>query len=313
MQIQNKVREMEMKTTIILIMVALIAISTSAMAAKVVNVPIPHPPFLVYQAYCGDTCTGVGNQCFLGFNGLGEDVIEAVPGILCIVPGETATYGLPEPGVDWTNYVTASIEPGGPSDGKWTVTNTSLKKTVPTYDCTVAIGGAPVLQQGSANIRRWWPLMYELPGTKWLLTITTKTVATWDDDGTGPNAPAATHQDTWTWQVDATLDSLGYLVDLFHELPVGSCQVPLISSESLYGQIEDSITALKGMDPTDPNMADEFNAFILLIEDNCVTVDCGTCSPDLGIRNTTENPACCKILADLDFIAAQLDVNIPGK
>ena len=104
-----------MKTTIILIMVALIA--TSAMGAKVVNKPIDHPPFLVYQAYCGSTCTDAGgNACFLGFNGLGSDVIEAVPGILCIVPGETPILGLPEPGVDWTNYVSAS-QPGGPSDG----------------------------------------------------------------------------------------------------------------------------------------------------------------------------------------------------
>jgi len=326
MQIQNKVREMEMKTTIILILVALIA--TSAMAARVVNKSIEHPPFLVYQAYCGQTCTPNINGCFQGFSGQIGDTISAVPGILCIDPGETAVKGLPEPGVDWTNYVTAS-QPGGPpakTDGSvWKVTNTSLRKTVPTYDCTVAIGGAAVLQQGSANIRKWWPLMYELPGTKWVLIVTTGT-AVWDDDGAGPNLAATTHQDTWTWQVDATLASLKNLVKLFHELPVGSCQVPLIASESLYTQLIDSITALEAFlcpDPADPTklivcgdqaeFTELFNAFIMLIEDNCSTDDCGQCNIDYPIRNTVENPACCKLLADADFILDALQAEIPAK
>jgi len=293
-----------MKKTILLIMVALFIISVPAMAARVVNKPISHDPFLLYQAYCGATCVGAGNQVNLGLNGFGADVIKAVPGVLAIDPG-----GI-DPVKGWPNFVSASL-PGGPADG-WTVTNVSLRKTVPTYVCTVAIGGAAVLQQGSANIRLWWPLMYELPGTKWVLTVSYKT-SVWDDDGAGPNLAATTHQDVWEWDVTASLASLANLVDLFHELPVGSCQVALINGADLYKQIQTTITTLEGMNPADPEMAEVFNSFILLLEDSCLTVDCGTCSNDLGIRNTSENPACCKLLADADYIIDALGVNIPSK
>jgi len=304
----------EMKTTIFLILVAIIAISVPAMSARVVNIPIPHEPFCVFQAYCGQTCLGITdgetatngflcqNHAFLGLRGPGADVITAVPGVLSIVPGTDSADV-----INWSNYVSAAA-----AGIAYTVTNTTLRKTVPTYECTQSIGGAAVLQQGTANIRRWWPLMYELPGTCWVLTITYRT-SVWDDDGTaGPNLPATTHQDVWKWCVCADLDHLINLVDLFHELPVGSCQVPLISSESLYAELIASIQALQAMDPADPEMSEAFNAFILLIEDNCLTVDCGLCVPELGIRNTTENPACCKLLADADFIADALQVNIPS-
>jgi hypothetical protein len=298
-----------MKQTILLIMVALIVLSVPAMAGRVVNKPLEHPCFEVYQAYCGNTCIDAGNQVFQGLNGFGSDVIKAVPGVLVICPGGT------DPKNGWPNYVTAS-QTGGPTpntDGTiWTVTNVSMRKTVPTYVCTIAIGGAAVLQQGSANIRLWWPLMYELPGTKWTLTISYKTNP-WDDDGTGPNLAATTHQDVWCWEVDATLASMGNLIDLFHELPVGSCQVPLVNGKDLYEELEEGIATLEGMDPSNPEMAEVFNSFILLIEDSCLTVECGSCSSDLGIRNTSENPACCKLLADADFIINKLDVNIPGK
>jgi len=295
-----------MKQTILLIMVALIVLSVPVMAARVVNKPLEHPCFEVYQAYCGQTCIDAGgNEVFKGLNGLGGDVIEAVPGILAINPGGT------DPAQGWPNYVSASLT-SGPTDGKWTVTNVSMRKTVPTYLCTIAIGGAAVLQQGSANIRLWWPLMYELPGTKWVLTISYKTIP-WDDDGAGPNLAATTHQDVWCWEVDATLASMENLVDLFHELPVGSCQVPIINGKDLYEDLEEALATLETMDPTDPEMAEVFNSFILLIEDSCLTVECGSCSSDLGIRNTLENPACCKLLADADFVIDKLEVNIPGK
>jgi len=91
-------------------------------------------------------------------------------------------------------------------------------------------------------------------------------------------------------------------------LPAGSCQVPLISSESLYSELLRDIETLKAMNPADPEMAEVFNTFILLVEDNCLTVECGACVRELGIRNTVENPACCKILADADYIAQALGV-----
>jgi hypothetical protein len=325
-----------MKKTILLIMVALMVMSVPALSARLANGPVTHPPITIYQAYCGATCEGVGNQVFQGLNGFGADVIEAVPGILAINPGGT------QPLDGWPNFVSASQVPFGatlysgaaiPGSPKtaiapgpfalpWTVTNVSMRKTVPTYICTVAIGGAGVLQQGSANIRLWWPLMYELPGTTWTLTISYKTTL-WNDGGFGPtglpNLDSTTHQNVWTWTVGVTLDSMERLVDLFHELPVGSCQVPLINGRDLYESLEAALDNLEtyedasGVIVPTPQMAEDFTTFILLLEDSCLTVDCGTCSSDLGIRNTSENPACCKLLADADFLFAQLGVGVPSK
>jgi streptogramin lyase len=236
----------------------------------------------LYQAYCGKSCDPIRD--YRGFRGRGvSDLITAVPGVLAIDPG----------GDNWANFVSVAA-----SGTPYTVTNTSLRKAVPVYVCSVPIGGKPVLQQGTRNIRMWWPLMYELPGTKWTLTISYKL----------GNPPGTNKQDVWTWQVDATLDSMKNLVELFHELPAGSCQVPLISSEALYVELLSNIVTLQAMNPTDPEMAEVFNSFILLVEDSCLTVDCGTCTHELGIRNTVENPACCKILADLDYIAQALGV-----
>lgn len=278
---------------ILFTMIALVAMSLPAMSARVVNKPIPHSPFLVYQAYCGGICGTTSN---------GGSVIKAVPGVLAIDPGGT------QPLNGWPNFVSAS----GDAGLDWTVTNVSLRKTVPTYTCTIPIGGAAVLQQGSDNIRLWWPLMYELPGTKWTLTVTYKT-AVWDDDGAGPNLAATTHQDVWEWEVRATLSSMANLVDLFHQLPAGNCAVALINGTDLYKQIQTTIATLKTMDPIDPETAEVFNSFLLLIEDSCLTVDCGSCSTDLGIRNTVENPACCKLLADAEYVLANAatDLNPP--
>lgn len=318
--------------TILLIMVALIVMSVPAMALKVAVKQHEYPCVPVYQAYCGQTgtatCLETGNAVFMGLNPLGADVITAVPGVLAINPGGT------QPANGWPNFVSASqvtdgtvlysgaAIPGSPKVAilatgatyalPWTVTNVTLRKTVPTYLCTVAIGGAPVLQQGSANIRLWWPLMYELPGTKWTLTISYKTTL-WEDGYQG-NPAATTHVDVWCWTVDATLPSLANLVDLFHELPVGSCQVPLINGKDLYESLQSTLVALKSMDPADPDMSLEFDTFILLLEDSCLTVDCNSaCSGDVGIRNTSENPACCKLLADADYIYTTLHVGVAGK
>jgi len=282
-----------MRKVLVLVAVALLVASLPAMAAKVVNVPIPHDPFTIYQAYCGQTCSSVqGNKEFLG-TAVGADVIKAVPGVLSIVPGDA-----------WANFVTAA--------GKvaYTVTNVTLRKTVPAYECTVPVGGLSVLQQGTANITTWWPLMYEIPGTKWTLTITYKTPV-WND-GVPGNLPATTHQDVWVWQVGASFGSIIDLINLFSELPAGSCQVPLINNKALADALVAEVQALQAI--TDPaELSDAYAAFVLHLSDLCVTVDCGTCSPELGIRNTTENPACCKLLADADFLAEELGFNQAAK
>lgn len=289
-----------MKKIIVLTMIALFVLSLPAMAAKVLNVPICHEPICVYQAYCGLTCPDDGsNQWFLGFNGLGADVIKAVPGVLAIDPGGT------QPAGGWPNFVSASQ-----AGISWTVTNVALKKVVPVWPCTVeGFGGQGGTVQGSDKVRLWWPLMYELPGTNWTLTVSYKTLP-WIDPAN--NELATTHQDVWKWQVCADLEHLLNLVDLFHQLPVGSLQVPIINGEALYNELICRIEALMEADPADPQTTADFFDLDMLIENSCATVACGG-PAEIGIRNTTENPACCKLQADVEYIMEQLGVLFPNK
>ncbi|MGI6295670.1 MAG: hypothetical protein ACOX3G_06240 [Armatimonadota bacterium] len=295
-----------MKKTIVVILIALFAISVPTWAAKVLVVPYDHcdEPFVVYQAYCGATCPEAGNQVFQGLNGFGDDVITAVPGVLAIDPGGTC----PENG--WPNFVTASTVPNGLS---WQITNIALKKEAPAYFCSIpAFNQECYTVQGSNNVRLWWPLMYELPGTCWKLTVSYKTDQLWADPA-NPNHPSTAHQEVWCWYVDADLEHLDLLVDLFHELPVGSLQVPIICSEALYDTIKCKIDALICADPADPQTTAKFWDLRMFIENNCDTALCGEPFVECGIRNTLENPACCKLQADVEYIGNKLGVFFPAK
>ena len=291
-----------MKKTIVLILVALFVISLPAMAARVINKPIPHDPICVYQAYCGLTCEEVnGNKVFQGFNGLGDDVIKAVPGVLAIDPGWVG------PANGWPNFVSAAQAVGL----ELNITNVALKKEVPYWPCTVdGFGGQGGIVQGSNNVRLWWPLMYELPGTQWTLTVSYKTLP-WMDPAN--HELATTHQDVWVWKVCADLEHLKNLIDLFHQLPVGSLQVPIINGEALYCELIARVEALQEADPADPQTTADFFDLDMLIENSCITVACGEPTTELGIRNTTENPACCKLQADVEWIMEELGVLFPSK
>lgn len=206
-----------MKKSLLLIALMLL-VAVPAMAARVSSVPITHETSLVYQAYPGDSDDT--DLEFLGYLGTGEDVITAVPGVLSIVPGE-----------NWENFVGAAQE--DPAVG-YTIKNVVLCKQTPSIiQCADIFPAKTICQQGTPNIRLWWPLMYEVPGTCWTLTILYGTSVPYDDDGAGPNPAGYVHTEVWVWCVDATLDSLENLMDLFHELPFGLDEVPLISDEEL--------------------------------------------------------------------------------
>lgn len=77
----------------------------------------------------------------------------------------------------------------------------------------------------------------------------------------------------------------------------------MINSETIYNELLASLDRLQSYtDRTDPQFTEDFYTFIMLLEDCCLTVDCGSCGSAIGIRNTAENPACCKLLADADYI-----------
>lgn len=282
----------------ILAIMVLISAPATVGAAKVISQPIYQKPVVIYSAYHGSVCDGQYDADSLKLR-QSTDIFRAVPGVLAIDPGGITPLN------GWPNFVSAA-KPVGPPGGLWTVVNVAMRKVVPRYLCTTPISGVPYYVQGSENIRLWWPLMYEIPGTEWRLTISYKTLP-WDDDGpTGPNLAATTHQDVWTWKLDANFDSLRNLVDLFYRLPFGSCEVPMISSKAIYDVLTNYLVRLQQYpDRSDPQFTSDLFDFIMLVEESCLMPINGACPTRAGICNTYENPAGCRLLAEAEYILMQ--------
>lgn len=285
-----------MQRILILVLALTMLIAGATMAARVATTPKVHviPVFQVCEAE--SPCT-----CFAGYTTSTQEVIEAAPGILCIDPG----------GFDWPNFVQAAQVTGQ----SWTIKNVTLVKVTPPHvQCKERANGDlifpehTVTQQGTPNIRKWWPLMYEIPSTTFTLTILYGTPNLFDDDGpTGPNPPAWVHVEQWVWHVEATLDSLDNLLELFHELPFGLDEVPLISDEDLFEALDVKVDAAEdAFEAGDLATAAEILAdFELEVMDACIDDSPSfpnPTGPGTGIANSDENPACCKLLIDVEYI-----------
>jgi len=97
-------------------------------------------------------------------------------------------------------------------------------------------------------------LLYETPDTTFTLTILYGTPGLYDDDDGDPNPPAWGHVEQWIWSVNADFESLADLLDLFHELPFGQDEVPLVSDEELYDVLQAKIEAARDAYETEEGM-----------------------------------------------------------
>jgi len=259
----------------------------------------PSEPISLLQAYEGSSRGASGHH--KGYKGIEGDTTSAVPGVFTIVPGDK-----------WENFVGAA-QVGVP----YTPKSVSLVKQTPSIvQCADVFPAHGVQQQGTPSIRTWWPLMYEVPQTMWTLTITYGTSVPWDDDGLGPHKPTYVHTETWRWYVDATLESMKNLLALFHELPFSTDEVPLISDEKLYPQLVEKLDAVAYAWES----GDHISAGILLGEfemqvmDACIATSPAKpnpTGPGTGIANSAENPACCKLLADSEYVGGRLGLLQP--
>ncbi|MBN1193673.1 MAG: DUF3494 domain-containing protein [Coriobacteriia bacterium] len=259
-------------------------------------------PQLLYQAVL--TPGGV-NTAYQGYSGAGDDVISSMAGVFSIVPG-----------INWANFVSAAQ-----MGVDYSLKNVVLCKTHPDIiQCADVFPSGTICQQGTPNIRLWWPLMYEVPGTTWRLTIVYGTNVLFDDDGPGPHRPAYVHTETWTWQVDATIASIKDVLELFHELPFGLDEVPLVSDEWLYPVLQaklDAIAAALAANPPDLLAAGLIlGDFEMEVMDACIgssPARPNPTGPGTGIAASLENPACCKLMADAEYVGFQLGILQPSK
>lgn len=251
---------------------------------------VTHEPILLYSAGPGDS-TGAFPQ-EMGLNGRIGDAVTSAQGILSIIPGER-----------WANFVGAA-KPGIPYVIKSVVLELKPGEPFP-WDESPA--RPSVLQSQPDAIRLWWPLVYTRPGDMWILTILYGTEIQWDDDAGGRNPLSYLHKEVWKWKLDANVSSIGHLIEVFHQTPWGRSQAPLLSDEALLARLERDIALIQAaLDAGDSTVAG------LLVGDmEMETMDaCIATSPAMpnptgpgtGIANTTENPACTKLLSDCEAL-----------
>lgn len=276
-----------MRDCLPVILVLLTLNSASAATARRVISTVTHPTVYAYSAGPGGSQGAFPHE--MGLNGRQGDAITSSPGVLSIVPGER-----------WSNFVTA-VREGVPY---------TLKSVVLTIDFPADwyYTGRTVVQVGDANIRLWWPLLYETPNTTWTLAILYGTADLWDDDGPGPNTTAHIHKEVWRWRLGRTQESLEHLLAVFHHAPFGRSGTPLVSDEVLYAQLRDR---LENLDlPPEPDcicpgteQSQAVGEFEMQLLDACIANSAAypnPTGPGTGVANTDENPATVRLLQDAE-------------
>ncbi len=248
---------------------------------------------------------------FAGYLGQTEDdPITAAPYVFTFDPGE-----------NWSNFVSAAHYPGKTPDGRiipapvpYTLLNVTFQKSQPApVQCADMFPAKTISQQGTNNIRRWWPLMYEPPWTTFTLTVCYKTQEPMNFPTENEGEYRVLHCDVWNWCVGVTVQDLKRLVDLFHQIPAEICEVPLIADENLYLALQEKLDQLQeALDAKDKQGTGTLiGEFEMMVQDACMPM----CPPkpfpinnargEAGagwIINSDCMPACCKLMADAEYI-----------
>jgi hypothetical protein len=307
-----------------LLSLALALISTSAFAVTAGSVPIPvtnHGTRLLAEAFPGSSgplethpsCdTGADpnviqdNGTFCGLDNTGDN-IESVPGVFSL-----ATTGNMPVRLDVNCFVTC---PDGQTQPF--VQSFRLKKEIPgSGKCPNTFAPRTFFQFGS-QVRTWWTLIFTQPGTTFTLELTVRCLT--------PNGMPQLHIDRWTWKVVATFESLRQVINVLHTGALGTTEVPCIASEDMFRALQASVDQIQEkIEAPVPDVVGAQDALFnmeALIISFCAFTDCFVAeevfaerfppSNDIqqgdfgftGIIDTIENPCCCKLLADLEFIA----------
>jgi hypothetical protein len=188
--------------------------------------------------------------------------------------------------------------------------------------------------QYGSGVRTWWSLNFTQPGTKFILEVVSVCRST--NGATGVVGSAVVHTDRWTWRVTATVETLAQLIEVMHGGAVSTLEIPCILAEDMYDALVKArgnlATAVAGGDRT--AIGNAIFDMEALIVSNCVFAEVlnpieafpgpaqfgqpnfqppgnlaqrvviGQVATGMaGIIDTIENPCCCKLLVDLEFIA----------
>jgi hypothetical protein len=216
-----------------------------------------------------------------------------------------------------------------------------LRKEVPgSGKCPNTYSPREYFQFGS-GVRTWWSLNFTQPGTRFILEVVS---VCRDPISNGSRV----HKDTWIWRVVANIDTLRNLIEVMHGGAVSTLEVPCIIGEDMYDALKNATnrlaSAISGGNVT--NIGNAIFDMEALIVANCLFIEVlnpvvafpGTPqfgeatgfqppgnlaqsvsfgeagSAIAGIIDTIENPCCCKLLVDLEWIALRTGVsptNVP--
>ncbi len=183
--------------------------------------------------------------------------------------------------------------------------------------------------QFGAGIRTWWSLSFSQPGTRFILEVVSVCQAVSD------SSPRV-HKDVWIWRVTAGADTLIEVIELMHGAAISTLEVPCILGEDMYVALRAAAMRLKAAQSTGSLVAVSNRLFDLeaLVVSNCLFIEVlrptlvypgalqfgqpgfqppGNLSQSVfigsegsaiaGLVDTIENPCCCKLLVDLEWIA----------
>jgi hypothetical protein len=195
--------------------------------------------------------------------------------------------------------------------------------------------------QFGTGIRTWWSLNFTQPGTRFLVQVVSACQYVPRDSAGNPIGVQRTrlHMDNWRWRVTADENTLASVIELMHGGAVSTLEIPCILGEDMYDALKKARQRLADAieSTSDSRMNDVSNALFdmeALIVANCLFVEVlnplvvfpgpmqfgapniqppgnpaqtvifsGAGSAVAGIIDTTENPCCCKLLVDLEWIA----------
>lgn len=114
-----------------------------------------------------------------------------------------------------------------------------LEKNIPSSRKCPTTYSAQIFVQFGNNVRTWWPLTYTEPGTTFTLwlTVACQRIAFPND--------IDLHIERWRWLVVVTFESLQAVIDLLHENPIGTSEIPCIAAENMYYALKQSVKKLE--------------------------------------------------------------------
>jgi hypothetical protein len=275
---------------------------------------------------CWSGAEGAGAACDLVQDG-DTPIITGVPGVFCLGGRATDGDGKITRSFDVNDYVCV---PEG-CDRPFVQSYRIEKQIAESAKCPEAYSAKTYYQFGGAELRTWWTLLYTSPGTQFRLVINGVCF-----DGKRTVA----FKNTWSWTVVANWQSLLAVLDVMHTNPLGTTEHSCLASEDFYQQLRSGIIDLRKATNTwladvkngakRAAAQDELFDMEALITGFCSFTDCMVYDEVFsaqfpagdavqfgdygytGIIDSIENPCCCKIIADIEYIAEQTGLATAG-